>query len=155
MKVDFNLNGSTHSAQTAVGTTLLEYLREQGFFSVKHGCDKGNCGSCTVLIEGKAHNACLVLVASCAGRQVETLEHFNREQGLNSLQEAFLQAGAIQCGYCTPAMLLALEALYRNCPAPTETEIRDALSGVLCRCTGYAKPVEAALNLRSRENSSE
>lgn len=145
MRVTFNLNGKQHSAETSPGATLLEYLRSRGLYSIKHGCDDGYCGACTVLIDSRAQNACLILVQTLAGKTVETLEHFNLQQGVSPLQEAFLKTGAIQCGYCTPAMLLALEALKRNRSKQDEETIREALSGVLCRCTGYVKPVAAAL----------
>jgi len=146
VKVHFILNGKRHSAKTPPGETLLEHLRKSGFYSVKHGCDEGSCGACTVLIDGRAQNACLILVQTLAGKTVETLEHFNLKQGVTPLQEAFLKTGAIQCGYCTPAMLLALEAVKRTHPKPDIETIREALSGVLCRCTGYVKPVAAAMH---------
>ncbi len=145
MKVKFKLNGKTAIAEFQPGLTLLEYLRDSGLKSVKYGCDHGECGACTVLIENKAQNACLVLLHTLAGKTVETLESLGSHDRLHPLQEKFIAAGAIQCGYCTPGILMALEALNRENSAPSEEQVRDALTGNLCRCTGYVKPVEAAL----------
>lgn len=136
MKVSFRLNGKSVKPEVLPGLTLLEFLRANGIFSVKHGCDHGECGACAVLMNGKTQNACLILMHTVDGKEVETLE------GL-SLQQRFLEEGAIQCGYCTPGMILSAEALLRENRNPTEDEIRDALAGNLCRCTGYIKPVEA------------
>jgi aerobic-type carbon monoxide dehydrogenase small subunit (CoxS/CutS family) len=146
MKTEFTLNGAPCQAEVEPGVVLLDYLRSQGLMSVKHGCEDGECGACTVLLDGVAVNACLLLVAQVHGRSVETTEVLGSHGDLHPLQDSFLEEGAVQCGYCTPAMLLAAEALLRQKPHPTEPEIRDALSGVLCRCTGYVKPVRAILN---------
>ncbi|MGH2621496.1 MAG: molybdopterin-dependent oxidoreductase, partial [Anaerolineales bacterium] len=154
MNVSFDLNGRTVSAAIPASTTLLAALREQlGVFGVKHGCETGECGACTVLLDGRPVNACVMLAAQAADRQVETIEGFGqhpelgwrRTVGLNPLQAAFVETGAIQCGYCTPAMLLAAQALLRANSTPSEAEVREAFSGVLCRCTGYLKPVQAVL----------
>lgn len=145
MKVKFKLNGKTTTAEFRPGLSLLEYLRDSGLKSVKYGCDNGECGACTVMIDNQAHNACLVLLHTLAGKTVETLESLGSHDRLHRLQEKFIAAGAIQCGYCTPGMLMALEALNRETSAPIEEQVRDALTGNLCRCTGYVKPVEAAL----------
>ncbi len=143
--IRFELNGRNVELSARPGETLLEVLRRQDLFSVKHGCDHGECGSCTVLINDRALNACLVLAHAVNGKRVETAESFSDHEHLHPLQEKFIATGAIQCGFCTPAMLLALEALRRETPEPTEEQVRDALAGILCRCTGYVKPVEAAL----------
>ena len=154
MNVSFDLNGRTVSAAIPASTTLLAALRGQlGVFGVKHGCETGECGACTVLLDGRPVNACVMLAAQAAGRRLETIEGFGqhpelgwrRTIGLNALQAAFVETGAIQCGYCTPAMLLAAQALLRANSAPSEAEVREAFSGVLCRCTGYLKPVQAVL----------
>jgi len=154
VNVTFNLNGRTVSAAIPASTTLLAALREQlGVFGVKHGCETGECGACTVLIDGRPVNACVMLAVQAAGRRLETIEGFGqvpelgwrRTGGLNALQAAFVETGAIQCGFCTPAMLLAGQSLLRTNPAPSEAEVREAFSGVLCRCTGYLKPVQAVL----------
>jgi len=154
VNVSFTLNGRSVSAAVPASTTLLAALREQlGVFGVKHGCETGECGACTVLLDGRPVNACVMLAAQAAGRRLETIEGFGqhpelgwrRTVGLNALQAAFVETGAIQCGYCTPAMLLAAQALLRANSAPNEGEVREAFSGVLCRCTGYLKPVQAVL----------
>ncbi len=145
MKIDFILNDRQVSLTANPATNLLELLRQQGLFSVKHGCDHGECGACTVLLNDKAVNACLLLVHTVIGKRVETVEQFSDHEYLHPLQDKFIDSGAIQCGFCTPGMILALEALYRKNPAAGEDQVRDALAGNLCRCTGYVKPVEAAL----------
>jgi len=156
MIIQFELNGRITQADTKPGTTLLEYLRSVDYFSVKHGCDHGECGACAVLIDGKAVNSCLMLMPMVAGKKIETLESFSSHEQLHEIQESFLKAGAAQCGFCTPGMLLSVEALDREDGEITETRVKDALNGNLCRCTGYVKPVEAALDVlkRKREVSS-
>jgi len=158
MKIDLFVNGITQSVETAPGEKLLITLRRLGFFSVKHGCETGECGACTVRIDGKVVNSCLVLTAQAEGHRIETVESIGEvpEQGwkitpgLHPLQEAFVESGAIQCGYCTPAQLLAAAELLERNPNPSEAEVREALSGVLCRCTGYLKPVQAVLQAANR-----
>lgn len=145
MKVSFTLNKQQIQAEVEPGTTLLELLRRLGCASVKQGCDHGECGACTVLVDGRAFNACLLLAFQVEGRTVETVEGLSRPTELHPLQQAFLETGAVQCGFCTPGMLMALEGLVRAEPQPNETAVRDALAGNLCRCTGYVKPVQAAL----------
>ncbi len=145
MIIQFELNDQLVQVETQPGTTLLEYLRSIELYSVKHGCDHGECGACTVLLNQKAVNACLLLMPTLEGKKVETLEKFSTHQHINSMQETFLKAGAVQCGFCTPGMLLSLEALDREKLDLNEDDVRDALNGNLCRCTGYVKPVEAAL----------
>jgi len=155
MIVQFELNGRLVKADVSAGTTLLEFLRSESFFSVKHGCDHGECGACTVIMNSKSVNACLVLMHTVEATKVETLESFSSHKHLHPLQETFLHAGAAQCGFCTPGMVLALEALDRENKNIKEHDVRDALNGNLCRCTGYVKPVEAALEtLRNRKGQS-
>jgi len=145
MKTQFELNGRLVQASHLPGTTLMEYLRAEAFYSVKHGCDHGECGACTVLLDSKSVNACLILMHSVNGRKIETLESFSTHESLHPLQKDFLQEGAAQCGFCTPGMILSLEALDREGGEIGEVQVRDALNGNLCRCTGYVKPVKAAL----------
>ena len=133
--------------------TLMEYLRGNEVYSVKHGCDYGECGSCGVLINGSAMNSCLILMHTVAGKSIETVESFAEHGELHPIQKEFINVGAIQCGYCTPSMILSVESLLRWKANPDEGEVRDALAGNLCRCTGYVKPVEAALNCATREES--
>lgn len=144
MVVNFKLNGMNLSVDERPGMTLLEYLRQEELFSVKEGCDKGECGACAVLIDDASYNACLVLLHTLHGRAVETLEILNEKDSIIDLQETFISKGAIQCGYCTPGMLVSLEALHREPNEIDQEDIRDALAGNLCRCTGYVKPLEAA-----------
>jgi len=148
MNIEFQLNGRLTAAPQSPGLTLLEYLRQtEELYSVKHGCDHGECGACTVLINDKAVNACLVLLHSVAGKRVETLESLSDHTGLHPIQASFLDAGAAQCGFCTPGMELSVEALRREATDVDKEQVQDALNGNLCRCTGYVKPVEAAINV--------
>ena len=154
MKLGFDLNGRSVTTDLPASTTLLTALREQlGVFGVKHGCETGECGACTVLLDGRPVNSCVMLAVQINGRSLRTIEAFGQHpdlgwrktSGLNPLQAAFVETGAIQCGYCTPAMLLVAQALLETDPAPSEAQVREAFSGVLCRCTGYLKPVQAVL----------
>jgi 4-hydroxybenzoyl-CoA reductase subunit gamma len=123
---------------------LIDYLRSRrGLTGTKHGCDGGECGACTVLVDGEPRLACLTLAVSCEGRRIETIEAQAAGGELSPLQRAFHERLGTQCGYCTPGMIMAAEALLRREPHPSEAEIREALSGNLCRCTGYVKIVEA------------
>lgn len=123
---------------------LIDYLREAiGLTGTKRGCDGGECGACTVLVDGQPRLACLSLAAACDGREVETIESLARDGRLSRLQRAFHEKLGTQCGYCTPGMIMAAEALLRRTPSPSETDIREALSGNLCRCTGYVKIIES------------
>jgi carbon-monoxide dehydrogenase small subunit len=143
MKIQFTLNNKKIETDANPGQTLFEYLRENGTYSVKYGCDNGECGACTVIINGKAQNSCLMLMHSVNNCKIETIESFSDHKTLHPLQKSFLDEGAVQCGYCTPGMILSAEALLRNNASPDEDEIKDALAGNLCRCTGYVKPIKA------------
>lgn len=155
MSIQFELNGRLTGIDAKPGTTLLEYLRSSDIFSVKHGCDHGECGACTILLNGRAVNACMILIHQVEGKKVETLESLSSHGELHNSQEAFLDAGAAQCGYCTPGMLMSIEALNREERAVSENDVRDALSGNLCRCTGYVKPVEAAIKSLNSSKTNE
>jgi len=139
------VNGREREDAVADSTLLLEYLRETaGLTGTKQGCDGGECGACTVLLDGQPRLACLTLAASCDGRRIETIEGLAGPDGrIGALQQAFHERLGTQCGFCTPGMVMSAEALLRAHPRPTEAEIRDALAGNLCRCTGYVKIVEA------------
>src|SRR6266545_5722042 len=138
------VNGEEREVVVPVHKTLLEVLREDlNLTGTKHGCELGECGTCTVLLDGTPVLSCLVLGLACAGRHVKTVEGMAHAGRLHPLQETFADLGAAQCGYCTPAFLLAAEALLATNPKPTRDEIKEALAGNLCRCTGYIKIYEA------------
>jgi carbon-monoxide dehydrogenase small subunit len=141
--VSLNVNGRTHHVALASNVTLLRALRELGYTDVKSGCEKGDCGACAVLLDGKAVNSCLLLAWQAEGAQIITDSGLGTMDDPHPLQEAFADAGAAQCGYCTPGMIIAAKALLDSNPAPTEQEIREAISGNLCRCTGYGQIVKA------------
>jgi putative selenate reductase molybdopterin-binding subunit len=145
MQIRLTINGELRELSAKPSEPLLWVLRRSGYFGVKHGCESGECGACTVLLDGRPVASCVLLAAQADGRSVTTIESIGTRADLHPLQSAFVEAGAIQCGYCTPAMILAAKALLDVNPSPTEEEVRDALSGVLCRCTGYVKPVQAVL----------
>ncbi len=143
-KIALELNGEPVEVAFAPHKTLLEVLREDlRLTGTKHGCELGECGTCTVLVDGTAVLSCLVLGVACAGRRVKTVEGLSAGPTLHPLQEAFAELGAAQCGYCTPAFLLAAAALLAANPKPTREAIKHALAGNLCRCTGYIKIYEA------------
>jgi carbon-monoxide dehydrogenase small subunit len=142
--IALDVNGDPTEVAFAPHKTLLEVLREDlGLTGTKHGCELGECGTCTVLVDGLPVLSCLVLGVACAGKQVRTVEGMSEGGRLHPLQDAFAEVGAAQCGYCTPAFLLAAEALLAADPAPTRDAIKQALAGNLCRCTGYIKIYEA------------
>jgi aerobic-type carbon monoxide dehydrogenase small subunit (CoxS/CutS family) len=146
MKVWLTLtvNGEAHDVLVPVHKTLLEVLREDlGLTGTKHGCELGECGTCTVLVDGRPILSCLALPITLQGRAITTVEGMAVEGRLHPLQEAFAELGAAQCGYCTPGMLLTAQALLERTPAPTRDQIREALAGNLCRCTGYTKILDA------------
>ena len=143
-RVQFRLNGEWVDVLFAPHKTLLEVLREDlALTGTKHGCELGECGTCALLVDGRPVLSCLVLGLDAAGRSVETIEGMQTGPDLHPLQEAFAELGAAQCGYCTPGFLLTAEALLEENPSPTRDEIRAALAGNLCRCTGYIKIYEA------------
>ena len=134
--------------------TLLDVLRDDlELTGTKHGCGEGECGACSVLLDGKVVNACLVLALECAGSEVVTVEGLGTLGELHPLQKAFVQHGAIQCGFCTPGMIMAGYALLQANPSPTEEEVKRGLEGNLCRCTGYRKIVDAVLSTARGEGN--
>ncbi|HUX76856.1 MAG TPA: (2Fe-2S)-binding protein [Anaerolineae bacterium] len=141
--VTLHVNGREHYVALAPNVTLLHALRELGYTDVKNGCEKGDCGACAVLLDGRAVNSCLVLAWQAEGAEIVTDAGLGTMDDPHPLQEAFADAGAAQCGYCTPGMIIAAKALLDRTPHPTEDEIREAISGNLCRCTGYAQIVKA------------
>ena len=136
--IGFTLNGRPVSMDVEPRTTLLRALRDYGVTSVKRGCEEGECGTCTVILDGKLQKSCMVLAQEAEGREVLTAEGLvSRDGGLHPVQQAFIEEGAIQCGFCTPGMVLAVYDLLKRNPNPTDEEMKVALSGNLCRCTGY------------------
>ncbi len=147
MEIQLTVNGTSRAFVVEPADTLLHVLRREGFLGVKHGCEDGSCGMCAVILDGRVVNSCTMLAAQAEGKPITTIEGIGTRDALHPLQAAFVEVGAVQCGYCTPAMILAAKALLDQNPHPTEAEVRDALSGVLCRCTGYVKPVEAIMRV--------
>ena len=145
MKIYFELNGEQQYVDIEPGESLLSLLRRLGMKSVKQGCNTGDCGACTVLVDGRAVRSCITFAAKVRGRRVTTLEGLGSPGDLHPLQEAFLEAGAVQCGFCTPGMILVAYELLSKNDNPTPEEVRAAISGNLCRCTGYRKIVDAIL----------
>ena len=144
MKIRLTVNGELREADVWEGESLLFALREHmALPGSKNACEQGECGSCSVLLDGELVCACLVLAAQADGHEVVTVEGFARDGRLTRVQEAFAEAGAVQCGFCTPGLVVATADLLRRIPEPSDDEIREALSGNLCRCTGYAKIFDA------------
>jgi carbon-monoxide dehydrogenase small subunit len=142
--IQLTINGQAVEAAVEPNRTLLQFLREDlGLTGTKHGCGLGDCGACTVILDGRPVNSCLVLAIQANGSEVLTIEGLAENGKLHPIQQAFVDKGAIQCGFCTPGMILSAKALLDANPKPTEDDIRIALSGNLCRCTGYQKIVEA------------
>ena len=153
MELHLTVNGESLNWTIAPGELLLDVLRREGYFGVKRGCEKGECGACTVLLDGKPINSCLMFAAQAEGREILTIEGVAKDGVLDPLQEAFLDHGAVQCGFCTGGMVLSAKALLDRHPDPTEDEVREALAGHFCRCTGYRKPVEAVLAAASKKKN--
>src|SRR5829696_8627869 len=153
MKLILTINSNKHDVDVVPSETLLSAIRRLGFFGVKFGDEQGLSGSDTVLLDGKPVNAGSMFAAQAEGHKIVTIEAlgehpeqgWRKTEGLHPLQQAFVESGAIQCGYCTPAQILAAKALLDKNPNPSEGQVRDAIAGVLCRCTGYLKPVQAVL----------
>src|SRR5688572_19030035 len=153
MKLALTINANKHDIDCAASETLLSAVRRLGYFGVKFGDEQGLSGADTVLLDGKPVNAGSMLAAQADGHNIVTIEGlgehpeqgWRKTEGLHPLQKAFVESGAIQCGYCTPAQILAAKALLDKTPNPSEEQVRDAIAGVLCRCTGYLKPVQAVL----------
>lgn len=144
--IQLTVNGEDHDVVVTTNQTLVDVLREDlELTGTKVGCDEGACGTCTVLMDGKPVRSCLTLAVEAQGKSIETIEGLASGGELHPVQKAFIEHGAIQCGFCTPAMILTSKAFLEQNPHPTEEEVRRAISGVVCRCTGYAKIVEAIM----------
>lgn len=142
--IKFILNGEPVEQMVEDNVTLLDFIRDTlGLTGTKKGCEEGECGACTVMLDGKPVNSCLSLARELDGHELLTVEGIAKDGKLNPIQKAFIDKWALQCGYCTPGMIMSAKALLDSNPHPTEYEIRDAIAGNLCRCTGYAKIVEA------------
>jgi carbon-monoxide dehydrogenase small subunit len=145
-RLTITVNGESHSLDVQPNKTLLEFLREDlGLVGAKEACDTGGCGACTVLLDGKPVYSCLVLALDGQGKEVLTIEGLAPDGQLHPLQQAFMDQGAVQCGFCTPGMILTAKALLDENPKPTKAEVRAAIAGNICRCTGYVKIVNAIL----------
>ncbi len=145
MDIRVTINGEPVLWQVKPGERVLDLLRREGFASVKHGCGEGDCGSCTILVDGETMRACLLLAGQMEGREITTVDALGTPEKPHPIQKAFVECGAVQCGFCTPGMILSAYALIKRIPDPTEEDVREALDGNLCRCTGYVKIVEAVL----------
>jgi carbon-monoxide dehydrogenase small subunit len=142
--IQLKVNGQEYEVRVEPWKTLVDVIREDlGLTGTKEACSTGECGACTVLVNGKPTNSCLVLAVEAQHKDILTIEGLSQGGKLNQLQEAFIKYGAIQCGFCTPGMLLTTKALLDRNPQPTELEIKEGISGNLCRCTGYVKIIEA------------
>lgn len=145
------INDKEYKEKLPVNLTLLEYLRVNlGLTGVKEGCGVGDCGACTVLLDGKPVNACLTLAVETEGSRVTTIEGLCKDGKMSEIQEAFLEHGAVQCGFCSPGMIMTSQGLLEENPEPTETEVRRAIAGNLCRCTGYERIVDAILDVADK-----
>jgi carbon-monoxide dehydrogenase small subunit len=145
--VTINVNGETRTASVPPETTLLKLLRDHfNLTGAKLGCDVGDCGACTVIVDGKTVNACLMLACQADGGDVQTIEGLATMERLHPIQKAFEDSGSLQCGFCGPGVIMSAKGLLDECPDPTVQQIRDALAGNLCRCTGYTKMIEAIQN---------
>jgi aerobic-type carbon monoxide dehydrogenase small subunit (CoxS/CutS family) len=150
MEIHTNINGRAVVWRANPGENLLQVLRREGFLSVKRGCNEGDCGACTILVDGTAQRACLLLAGQAEGRSLVTVESLGTPDEPHALQQTFVEHGAIQCGFCTPGMLLSAKALLDQNPSPTREDVCEALDGNLCRCTGYVKIIEAVLDAAGR-----
>ena len=151
-QIRIRINGFEYEVSIKPHWTLLDVLRQElGLTGTKKGCDKGECGTCTVIMNGRAVLSCLVLAIQCQGKEVLTIEGLAQDGKLDPLQDAFVKQGAIQCGFCTPGMIMASRALLNKTPHPSEEEIKRGVSGNLCRCTGYVKIIEAVKNASTME----
>ncbi len=143
-QITFTINGETMTKTVKVHRTLLEFIREDLYLTgTKEGCNEGECGACTILFDGKPLNACLMLAIEADGHEIETVEGLSKDGKLHPLQEAFIEVGAVQCGFCTPGMLMSAKACLTEFPNATEEQIRKEMEGNICRCTGYNRVIQA------------
>ncbi|ADJ16579.1 (2Fe-2S)-binding protein [Halalkalicoccus jeotgali] len=152
MEIDITLNGAKRTFEAERSDSLLDVLRCNGYTGAKRGCDTGNCGFCTVVVDGEPERSCIKPVATIDGATVETIESLGTQDDLHPIQAAFVDNAALQCGFCIPGMIMQTRSLLADTPDPTEAEIRDGLSGNLCRCTGYEKIIDAVQDAAGRMN---
>lgn len=156
MLLEFKVNGKDYKIDIDPNKRLLDVLREDlNLTGTKEGCGEGECGACTVIMNGAAVNSCLVMAVQARGKEIITVEGLEKDGELDELQKAFIKHGALQCGFCTPGMLMSLKALLLKNPNPTEDEIKTAIAGNLCRCTGYVKIVEAVKDVVEKTKGQE
>lgn len=158
MKLNVKVNGTVYERDIDAGLRLLDFLRDElGLKGTKEGCGEGECGACTVIMDGKAVDSCLVMALQCEGKEITTIEGVQRPDGLHPVQQAFLEVGAVQCGFCIPGMVLSAKALLDENANPSGDQIKEAISGNLCRCTGYDKmfqAIEMAAKVMQEEEAS-
>lgn len=153
-EIELRINGEIYRVSVSPTATLLDVIREEiGLTGAKKGCDMGECGACTVLLDGKPHNSCLILAADARDKDITTIEGLVRGSELEPIQQAFIDYGAIQCGFCTPGLVLQAHALLSENASPSEEEIKEALSGNLCRCTGYTSVIRAILAVAEKRGA--
>ena len=150
MKLNLTVNGTARTLEIAPRALLIDVLRDAGYTSVKRGCETGDCGACTVLVDGVPLASCVLFAGQVEGRALTTVEGLGTPERPHPLMEAMVDAGAVQCGFCTPGMILSAKALLDENPNPTAADVKDALDGHLCRCTGYVKQIEAVLDAAAR-----
>ncbi|MBU0513189.1 MAG: (2Fe-2S)-binding protein [Proteobacteria bacterium] len=156
LSIKLSVNGYSYQLAVPTNLSLLDLLRQRlGLTGTKKGCDTGDCGSCTVIMDGRAVNACLCLAVEADGSNIETIEGLQTEAGLHPLQEAFVEHGAIQCGFCTPGMIMAAKAILDQSPNASAERIKEAIAGNLCRCTGYQKIIQAVASVVRRDGEDE
>jgi carbon-monoxide dehydrogenase small subunit len=155
-KIAITINGETHELDIPVNKTLIDLIKEDlGLIGTKDGCRQGICGACTVLVDNVPIRSCLELAVRCHGKNITTIEGLRDAGNLHPLQQAFIDAGAVQCGYCTPGMLMMAVAFLKENPTPTEKEVRKALIGNICRCTGYTGVVRAVMAVAENKGSNQ
>ncbi len=154
--IELKVNGDTYDVLVAPNQTLLEVLREKlGLMGTKRGCDLGACGACTVLLDGKAYLSCVMLALDAVGKEIVTIEGLSGNGDLHPLQESFVKLGGLQCGFCTPGIIMTAKSVLDEDPRPTEQSLKKKLAGNLCRCTGYKKVVEAVMDAADRMGGDE
>ncbi len=151
-KILVRVNGGVYEREVEARRTLLQFLREDlNFTGTKSACERGDCGLCTVLVDGVPTKSCLMLAVEADGREITTIEGLAKDGTLTRIQQAFIDNGAVQCGFCTGAFILTTEALLRRNPDPTEEDVKEAFGGLLCRCTGYRQIIDAVLDAAKRK----